>query len=153
MELPGGEPLESLPGFYHGTAGGLVTPPSAQMHYAMTDGHCMLCLRHDTRPRPRGEKSMTGGGGGGINWGASPTASLSPRHCLGITHNVIYSFRKPNDTHAGSAFVMAKSFDALDVIVREPGRVMTIKCMNKVDKAEYNFISIYCYISSEQVAL
>ena len=29
---------------------------------------------------------------------------------LGITHNIIHSFRKLNDTHAGLAFVMAKSF-------------------------------------------
>ena len=72
---------------------------------------------------------------------------------LGITHNVIHSFRKPDDTHAGLAFVMAKSFDVLDVIETEPGRIMTIKCMNKVDKTEYNFIGHYAYTSSEQVAL
>ena len=46
---------------------------------------------------------------------------------LGITHNIIHSFRKPNDTHAGLAFVMAKSFDVLDVIETEPGRIMTLK--------------------------
>ena len=59
---------------------------------------------------------------------------------LGITHNIIHSFRKPNDIHAGLAFVIAKSFDFLDVIETEPSRTMTIKCMNKVDKTEYNFI-------------
>ena len=66
---------------YYGTAGGggLVAPPSTQMYCAMTDGHCMLCLRHDTRPKPRGKKSMTGGGGA-INRAAFPAASLSPRH-------------------------------------------------------------------------
>ena len=32
------------------------------MYCSMTNGHCMLCLRHDTRPRPRGNKSMTGDG-------------------------------------------------------------------------------------------
>ena len=72
---------------------------------------------------------------------------------LGITHNTIHSFRKPNDTHPGLAFVMAKSFDVLDLIVTEPGRIMTIKCMNKVDKTEYNHIGFYGYTSSEQVAL
>ena len=72
---------------------------------------------------------------------------------LGITHNIIHSFRKPNDTHAGLAFVMAKSFDVLDVIETEPGRIMTIKCMNKVDKTEYNFVGFYGYTSSEQIAL
>ena len=30
---------------------------------------------------------------------------------------------------------------------------MTIKCMNKVDKTEYNFIGFYGYTSSEQVVL
>ena len=43
--------------------GGLVAPPSTQMYCAMTDGHCMLCLRHDKRPRPRGKKYDWGGGG------------------------------------------------------------------------------------------
>ena len=61
---------------------------------------------------------------------------------LRITHKIIHSFRKPNNTHAGLAFVMAKSFDVLDVIETEPGRIMTLKCMNKVG-----------YTSSEQVAL
>ena len=32
----------------------------------MTDGHCILCLRHDTRPRPRGKKYDLGGGGGAL---------------------------------------------------------------------------------------
>ena len=74
---------------------------------------------------------------------------------LGITNSVIHSFRKPNDNkvHAGLAFVMAKSFDVLDVIETEPGRIMTIKCMNKVDKTEYNVIGFYGHTSSEQVAL
>ena len=48
---------------------------------------------------------------------------------------------------------MAKSFDVLDLIETEPGRIMSIKCMNKVDKTEYNFIGFYDYTSSEQVAL
>ena len=58
---------------------GLVARPSTQMYCAMTNGHCMLCLRHYTRPRPRSKKSMTGGGGGwgAINRDASPAASLS----------------------------------------------------------------------------
>ena len=72
---------------------------------------------------------------------------------LGITHNVIHSFRKPHDTHAGLAFVMAKSFDVLDVIETDPGKIMTIKCMIKVDKTEYKFTGFYGYNSSEQVAL
>ena len=81
---------------------GLVAPASTQMYCAMTDGHCMLCLRHDTRPRPKGKRSITGGGGGGaINRAASPAASLPPRHWvphqflqfLGVDHpkNVRYS--------------------------------------------------------------
>ena len=45
---------------------------------------------------------------------------------LGITHNIIHSFRKPNDTHAGLAFVMAKSFDVLYVIETEPGRIVML---------------------------
>ena len=73
----------ALPGLYHGTAGGLVAPPSTQMYCAMTDGHCMLSLQHDTRPRPRGKKyDSGGGGGGGINQAASPAASLSTSHCM-----------------------------------------------------------------------
>ena len=61
---------------------GFVAPASTQMYCAMTDGHCMLCLRHDTSPRPKGKRSMTEGGGGGgvINWAASSAASLPPRH-------------------------------------------------------------------------
>ena len=41
-------------------AGGLVAPhPPKCIHLycAMTDGHCMLCLRHNTRPRPRDKKA------------------------------------------------------------------------------------------------
>ena len=72
---------------------------------------------------------------------------------MGITHNIIQRFRKANDTHAGLAFVMTKSFDVLNVIETGPGRIMTMKCMNKVDKTEYNFIGFYGYTSSEQVAL
>ena len=45
-----------------GGGGGSCSTPSTQMYCAMTDGHCMLYLRHYTRPRPR-EKSMTGGRG------------------------------------------------------------------------------------------
>ena len=71
---------------------------------------------------------------------------------LGITHNIIHSFKKPNDTHAEPAFVMAKSF-VLDVIETEPDRIMTIKFVNKIDKTECNFIGFYGYTSSEQVAL
>ena len=48
---------------------------------------------------------------------------------------------------------MAESFDVLDVIETEPGRIMTIKCMNKVDKTDYNFIGFYGYTSTERVAL
>ena len=59
---------------------GIVAPASTQMYCAMTDDHCMLCLRHDTRPRPKGKRSMTGGGGAAINRAASPAASLPPRH-------------------------------------------------------------------------
>ena len=55
-------PLGPQSGLYHGTAGVFVAPPSTQMYCAMTDGHCMLCLRHDTRPRPRGKKGMMGEG-------------------------------------------------------------------------------------------
>ena len=39
----------------------LVAPASTQMYCAMTDGHCTLCLRHDTCPRPKDKRSMTGG--------------------------------------------------------------------------------------------
>ena len=60
---------------------GLVAPASTQMYCVMTDGHCMLCLQHDTRPRPKGKINMNGGGGG-INRAASPAASLPPRHCV-----------------------------------------------------------------------
>ena len=70
-----------------------------------------------------------------------------------ITHNVIHSFRKPNDTDAGLAFVMAKSFYILDVIETEPGRIIMIKCMNKVDETEHSFKDFYGHTSSEQVAL
>ena len=56
---------------------GLVAPASTQMYCAMTDGLCMLCLRHDTRPRPKDKRSMTGGA---ISRAASPAASLPPRH-------------------------------------------------------------------------
>ena len=63
---------------------GLVAPKSTQMYCAMTDGHCMLCLRNDTRPRPKDKTSMTGGGGGAplIGRAASPEASLPQRHWL-----------------------------------------------------------------------
>ena len=71
---------------------------------------------------------------------------------LGITHNIIHSFRKPNDAHAGLAFVKAKSFDVLDVIGTEPGRIMTID-VNKIDQTEYNFIGFYGYPISGQVVL
>ena len=62
MELRGGEPPGPPPGLYHETAGGFVPPPSTQMYRAMTGGHCMLCLRHDTRPRPRRKKYEEGRG-------------------------------------------------------------------------------------------
>ena len=61
---------------------GLVAPASTQIYCAMTDSHCMLCLRHDTRPRPKGKRSMTGGGGGAIDRAASPAASVPPRHWI-----------------------------------------------------------------------
>ena len=61
---------------------GLVAPASTQMYCAMTDGHCMLYLRHDTRPRPKGKRSMTGGWAPLIGL-PPPAASLPPRHCPG----------------------------------------------------------------------
>ena len=72
---------------------------------------------------------------------------------MGVTHDIIHSFRKVDDTHAGLAFVITKSFDVLDVIEIEPGRIMTIKCMNKVHETEYNFIGFYGYTSDEKVVL
>ena len=71
-----GEPPGTPLGLYHGTVGGLVAPTSTQMYCAMTDRHCMLCLRHDTGPRQRGYDWK----GGTINQAASPVALLSPRH-------------------------------------------------------------------------
>ena len=68
--------------------GGVVAPPSTQMYCATTDCHCMFCLRHDKRPRPRGKISMTGGGGGTSNRAASPAASLPPHHCRDTNHFV-----------------------------------------------------------------
>ena len=50
------------------------------MYSAMTDGHCMLCLRHDTRPRPKGKRSMIGGGGGGAPLIGLPTQQLHSHH-------------------------------------------------------------------------
>ena len=76
---------------------GLVAPASTQTYCTMTDGHCMLCLRHDTRSRPKGKTSMTGGGGGGaINRAASPAASLPPRHCLS---EIFRNVSKPGYLH------------------------------------------------------
>ena len=52
----------------------------------MTDGHCMLCLWHDTRPEDASQtkrQKVWLGGGGAINRAASPAASLPPRHCFG----------------------------------------------------------------------
>ena len=60
MELPGGAPWTSTRTLQW-ICWGLVAPASTQMYCAMTDGHCMLCLRHDTRPRLKGKRSMTGG--------------------------------------------------------------------------------------------
>ena len=61
------------------------------MYCAMTDVHCMLCLRNDTRPRPRGKKYEWGRGGGGGE-GASiglPPKQLHSHHATAksIEHN------------------------------------------------------------------
>ena len=68
---------------------------------------------------------------------------------MGITHNVIHSFRKPNDTdtHTGLAFILAKSFHVLDLIETEAGRIMTTKRTNKVDKTGCHFTGFYGYTS------
>ena len=60
----------------------LVAPPFTQMYCAMTDGHCMLCLPHDTRPRPRGKRSMTGG---------APLIGLPPQQ-LHSHHATAYNY-------------------------------------------------------------
>ena len=60
---------------------GLVAPASTQMYCAMTDDHCMLCLRHDTCPRPKGKRSMTGGGAPLIGL---PPQQLHSHHATGI---------------------------------------------------------------------
>ena len=36
----------------------LAAPASTQMYCAITDGHCILCLRHDTRPDQEAKKSL-----------------------------------------------------------------------------------------------
>ena len=41
---------------------GPCSAPSTQMYCAMTNGHCTLCLRHNTHPRPRDKKARLGGG-------------------------------------------------------------------------------------------
>ena len=65
---------------------------------------------------------------------------------LGITHNIIHSCRKLNDTHAGLALVVAKSFDVLDVTQSKPGRIMTIKCMNKkLTKKNITSLALWLY--------
>ena len=46
----------------------------------MTDGHCMLCPRHDTRPRPKGKRSMTGERGGGAPLIGLPLQQLHSHH-------------------------------------------------------------------------
>ena len=61
---------------------GLVAPASTQMYCTMTDGHCMLCLRHDTRPRPKGKRSITGGGGGGAPLIGLPPQQLHSHHAI-----------------------------------------------------------------------
>ena len=62
--------------------------PSTQMYCATTDGHCMLCLRHDTSPRPR-DKSMTGGGG-------APLIGLPPQklhsHHTTVVECILHDF-------------------------------------------------------------
>ena len=55
--------------------GGLVAPPSIQMNCTMTDGHCKLCLRHDTRPKTKRQNSMTGAPLIGL-----PPQQLHPHH-------------------------------------------------------------------------
>ena len=51
---------------------GLVAPPFTQMYCAMAHGHCMLCLRHDTSPRPRGKTNY--------DWGrGAPLIGLPPQ--------------------------------------------------------------------------
>ena len=46
MQILWSEPNGPPPGLCHGTAGGGrgCSAPSTQMHCAMSDGHCMLCL-------------------------------------------------------------------------------------------------------------
>ena len=78
-----------------GGGGGVAcSAPSIQMYCAMTYGHCVLCLRHNTCPRPRDKKARLerrggggGGGGGAIIRDASPAASLPPRHWYWIQIN------------------------------------------------------------------
>ena len=70
-----------------GGGGGACSTPSTQMYCAMTDGHCMLCPDQET-------ESMTGGAA--IIPGASPAASLPPRHCPSWLLHIIYAEKPPS---------------------------------------------------------
>ena len=70
---------------------GLVALASTQMYCAMTDGHCMLCLRHDTRPRPKGKICMTGG----PPLIGLPPQQLHSRHATGTDSHQVH---KPYQT-------------------------------------------------------
>ena len=74
----GGEPPGPLPGLYHGSAGGLVAPPSTQTYRSL---HVVPTTWHASQTK-RQKKYDWGGGGGAINRAASPAASLPPCHCI-----------------------------------------------------------------------
>ena len=68
---------------------GACSVPSTQMYCAMTDSHCMLCLRHNTHPRPWDKKAWLGGGG--HHYSGCLPSSFTP-----ITQLRVKTFEPPN---------------------------------------------------------
>ena len=64
---------------------GACSAPSTQTYCAMIDGHCMLYLRHNTRPRPRDKKH---------GWGRGAPLFGVPPQQLHSHHATVHSYQQ-----------------------------------------------------------